>query len=79
MGVDGLAIEYILAFSLIVVNVVPETFLRFFDDISWREISLTLVGYGDSYVVSPVGKVIVALLAGIVITGDRDKIIGNMA
>ncbi len=59
---------------------VPETFLRFLDDISWRKISLTLVGYGDSYVVSPVGKVIiilssvfgkviVALLAGIVITG----------
>lgn len=61
MGVGGLAIGYILVFTLIVVNVVPGIFLRFFDDISWREISLALVGYDDSYIVSLVGKVIIIL------------------
>lgn len=88
MVVGGLAIGYILISALIIFNVEPETFPRFFDAVYWAAVSLTTVGYGDIYAVSTAGKVItmlssvfgiaiVALPAGIVTAGYMDEINKN--
>ena len=80
-----LAIGYIFISALVVFNVEPETFERFFDAVYWATISLTTVGYGDIYTVSTVGKVvtmissvlgiaIVALPAGIITAGYMNEI-----
>lgn len=85
MVVGGLAIGYILVSALVVFNVEPETFPRFFDAVYWATVSLTTVGYGDIYAVSTAGKIItmlssifgiaiVALPAGIVTAGYMDEI-----
>lgn len=88
MVVGGLAIGYILISALIMFNVEPATFPRFFDAVYWATVSLTTVGYGDIYAVSTIGKVItmlssvfgiaiVALPAGIVTAGYMEEINKN--
>ncbi len=83
--VGGLAVGYILVSALVVYNVEPDTFPKFFDAVYWATVSLTTVGYGDIYAVSTAGKVItmlssifgiaiVALPAGIVTAGYMDEI-----
>ena len=80
-----LAIAYIIISALIVFNVEPETFNNFFEAIYWATISLTTMGYGDIYPVSPIGRLftmissllgiaIVALPAGIITAGYMDEI-----
>lgn len=78
--VFGFALAYIFVSALLIFNVEPETFPTLFDAIYWATISLTTVGYGDSYATSELGKVmtmisailgiaVVALPAGIIIAG----------
>ena len=87
IAVCFLAGGYILIAALIIFNLEPETFDNFFEAIYWATVSLTTVGYGDIYPVSPVGRVftmissllgiaIVALPAGI-ITAEYMKELGD--
>ena len=56
--VASFACFYILISALLVYNVEPDTFNTFFDAIYWATVSLTTVGYGDLYPVTPVGKAV---------------------
>nr|WP_233134364.1 potassium channel family protein [Fibrobacter sp. NR9] len=49
---------YILISALLVFNVEPDTFNTFFDAVYWATVSLTTVGYGDLYPVTPIGKAV---------------------
>ena len=75
-----LAIAYILISALIVFNVEPDSFTDYFDAIYWATVSLTTMGYGDIYPITPIGRLvtmlssligiaIVALPAGIITAG----------
>ena len=88
MAVCALACGYILISALIVFNVEPDSFNRFFDAIYWATVSLTTVGYGDIYPVSTLGRIItmvssvfgiaiVALPAGIITAGYMNEINKN--
>ena len=77
VAVGSLAVGYILISALVVFNVEPDTFNSFFDAVYWSTVSLTTVGYGDIYPVTPIGRIItmissffgiaiVALPAGII-------------
>ena len=85
MIVGLLALGYIFISALIIFNVEPSTFPKFFDALYWATISLTPVGYGDIYAVSTTGKIItmissflgiaiVALPAGIITAGYMKEI-----
>ncbi|MBE6635377.1 MAG: ion transporter [Ruminococcaceae bacterium] len=85
VAVGGLAVGYILISAMIVFNVEQDTFETFFDAVYWATVSLTTVGYGDIYAISPIGKAItmisallgvaiVALPAGIVTAGYMKEI-----
>lgn len=85
MIVGLLALGYIFISGLIIFNVEPSTFPKFFDALYWATISLTTVGYGDIYAVSTTGKIItmissflgiaiVALPAGIITAGYMKEI-----
>ena len=89
MAVCALACGYILISALIVFNVEPDSFERFFDAIYWATVSLTTVGYGDIYPVSTLGRIItmvssvfgiaiVALPAGIITAGYMNEINKNL-
>ena len=78
--VAGIATGYVLLSALLVFNVEPESFDKFFDAIYWATVSLTTVGYGDIYPTSTIGRIvtmissvfgiaIVALPAGIFTAG----------
>jgi voltage-gated potassium channel len=65
---------------MVILNVEPESFDTFYDAVYWATISLTTMGYGDIYPVTPVGRVvtmlssfigiaIVALPSGIITAG----------
>lgn len=80
-----MAITYILVSALVIINVEPETFPTYFDALYWATISLTIVGYGDVYAVTTIGKIItmissflgiavVALPAGIITSGLMDEL-----
>lgn len=84
LTVCALAVAYILISALVVFNVEPQTFNSFYEAIYWATISLTTMGYGDIYPVSPVGRLftmisalfgiaIVALPAGIVTAGYMEE------
>ena len=85
VAVCCLAGGYILVSALIIFNVEPDSFRRFFDALYWATVSLTTVGYGDIYPVSTIGRVItmissvfgiaiVALPAGIITAGYMTEI-----
>jgi voltage-gated potassium channel len=85
IAVCALAGGYILVSALIIFNVEPDSFSRFFDAMYWATVSLTTVGYGDIYPVSTIGRVItmissvfgiaiVALPAGIITAGYMTEI-----
>ena len=80
IAVCALAGGYVLVSALIIFNVEPYSFNRFFEAIYWATVSLTTVGYGDIYPVSTMGRIItmissvfgiaiVALPAGIITAG----------
>ncbi len=85
IAVCALAGGYILVSALVIFNVEPDSFNRFFDAIYWATVSLTTVGYGDIYPVSTMGRIItmissifgiaiVALPAGIITAGYMNEI-----
>ena len=85
MAVCALASGYILISALVIFNVEPDSFNRFFDAIYWATVSLTTVGYGDIYPISTLGRIItmvssvfgiaiVALPAGIITAGYMNEI-----
>lgn len=55
------AISYLLIAALLVFNVEPQTFETFWDAVYWAAISLTTVGYGDIYPVTPIGRCVTVL------------------
>lgn len=85
MAVFWMALVYILISSLVVFNVEPETFERFFDAFYWATVSLTTVGYGDIYPTSMAGQMVtmvssimgiavVALPASIITAGYMEEL-----
>lgn len=86
LGAVGLlAVGYIFLSALLMFQIEPETFPKFFDALYWSTVSLTTVGYGDIYASSDIGHLmtmlsslmgiaIVALPAGIVTAGYMDEI-----
>ncbi len=85
IAVCCLAGGYIIVSALIIFNVEPDSFNRFFEAIYWATVSLTTVGYGDIYPVSTLGRIItmfssifgiaiVALPAGIITAGYMTEI-----
>lgn len=85
MTVFFIAIFYIFISAVLVFQIEPETFPRFFDALYWSVISLTTVGYGDIYPVSEIGRLFsmisaffgiafVALPAGIISGGYLEVI-----
>lgn len=75
----------VLISALVIFNAEPETFPTMYDAIYWATISLTTVGYGDVYATSEIGKfitmisavlgiAIVALPAGIIMTGYQEEV-----
>ena len=77
MAVWTLAVGYILIAALVIFNIEPETFDRFFDAVYWAAVSLTTVGYGDIYATSDPGKLItiISSLVGIAIVALPSGII----
>lgn len=84
-AVGSLAAAYILSSALIIYNVEPDSFPKFFDAVYWATVSLTTVGYGDIYPTSTFGRAvtmissifgiaIVALPAGIITAGYLDEL-----
>ncbi len=80
-----LAAGYVLLIALVMFNVEPETFDSFFEAVYWATVSLTTIGYGDIYPVSPFGRfvsmmssfigiAVVALPAGIITVGYTHEI-----
>ena len=55
-AVGTLAIGYIFISSLIIFNAEPDSFNNFFEAMYWATVSLTTVGYGDIYPITPLGK-----------------------
>ena len=85
LAVCSLAVAYIIISALVIFNVEPESFNSFFDAIYWATVSLTTVGYGDIYPVTPIGRIvtmfssmfgiaIVALPAGIITAGYMSEV-----
>ena len=83
--VGGLAVGYIFVAALVIFNVEPDSFGKFFDAIYWACVSLSTVGYGDIYPVTTAGRIVtmvssivgiavVALPSGIITAGYLDAL-----
>lgn len=84
-AVCTLAAVYVLVSALVILNIEPDSFDNFFEAVYWATVSLTTMGYGDIYPVSPVGRMftmvsavfgiaIIALPAGIITAGYMDAL-----
>ena len=85
IAVGILAVAYILLLALIIFNIEPQTFDDFYEAIYWATVSLTTLGYGDIFPVTPYGRLItmlsaivgvaiVALPAGILTAGYMEEL-----
>ena len=85
LAVCSLAIGYIMISALVVYNVEGDSFSSFFEAFYWATVSLTTVGYGDIYPVTPAGRAItmisslfgiaiVALPSGVITAGYMDAL-----
>lgn len=88
MAVGCLAVGYVFVSALVMFQIEPGTFERFYDAIYWATVSLTTVGYGDIFATTDVGRfitmlsafmgiAIVALPAGIITAGYMNEIENN--
>ena len=84
-AVCSMAAVYVLVSALVILNIEPDSFDNFFEAVYWATVSLTTMGYGDIYPVSPVGRAftmlsavfgiaIIALPAGIITAGYMDAL-----
>ncbi|MCR5022877.1 MAG: potassium channel family protein, partial [Lachnospiraceae bacterium] len=84
-AVCTLAIGYILISALVIYNVEGDSFKSFFEAFYWATVSLTTVGYGDIYPVTPAGRAItmisslfgiaiVALPSGVITAGYMEAL-----
>ena len=84
-AVATMAVAYVLISALVIYNVEPESFETFFDAIYWATISLTMVGYGDIYPITTIGRIvtmissvfgiaIIALPSGVITAGYLSEI-----
>ena len=80
LAVVLLSLEYVMLCALVIFTVEPQTFKSFFDAVYWSTVSLTTVGYGDIYPVTPLGQVmamissffgiaVIAMPAGLITAG----------
>ena len=85
LAVCTLAIGYILISALVIYNVEGDSFRTFFEAFYWATVSLTTVGYGDIYPVTPAGRAItmisslfgiaiVALPSGVITAGYMEAL-----
>lgn len=85
LTVLGFAIGYVFTSAMIMFQVEPQTFNSFYDACYWATVSLTTVGYGDIFAVTPLGRfftmlsafvgiAIVALPSGIITAGYLEEV-----
>ena len=58
-----LIIVYIIVSAMLIFQLEPDLFDTFFDAIYWATISITTIGYGDIYPVTPIGRLITMVSA----------------
>lgn len=85
LTVLGFALGYVFITALIIFQLEPQTFNSFNEACYWATVSLTTVGYGDVFAVTPTGKLftmlsafvgiaIIALPSGIITAGYLEEV-----